>query len=160
MALVQPLTPTLYTVVASLPRGARLEKEVVVHSGLFVAVDPNFADSNGDEIERTPTFSQGDVHIVTQCDTTSQWQVTENVMPTDRDTRLELHWEVSHFLPSTEACAVLFVRGHSTGAGDPIKRLKAASALSPFLTRTLSAKVFVSPEIGEPEQCTFFQSFP
>ncbi|KIM68824.1 hypothetical protein SCLCIDRAFT_13563 [Scleroderma citrinum Foug A] len=160
MAADGPLTPTLYTVVTSLPRGARLEKEVVVHSGLFVAVDPNFADSNGDEIERTPTFSQGDVHIVTQCDTTSQWQVTENVMPTDRDTRLELHWEVSHFLPSTEACAVLFVRGHSTGAGDAIKRLKAASALSPFLTRTLSAKVFVSPEIGEPEQCTFFQSFP
>jgi len=72
MALVQCLTPTLYAVVASLPRGARLEKEVVVHSGLFVSIDPNFPDSNGDEIERTPTFNQGNVHIVTQCHVMSQ----------------------------------------------------------------------------------------
>ncbi|KAL4076098.1 hypothetical protein J3A83DRAFT_4224936 [Scleroderma citrinum] len=134
----EPLMPTLYTVVASLPRGARLEKEVVVHSGRFVSLDPNLVDSGSDEIERTPSFDQGDILLAIQGD--------------------QIHWEVSHFLPSSEACAVLFVQGLTGGASesavsttDTVRRLKAVLALSPFLTRTLSAKVFVSPGFREPE---------
>lgn len=81
-------------------------------------------------------------------------------MPADQDSRLELHWEVSHFLPSSEACALLFVRG-LTGSGSNSaaatgNRLKAVPALSPFLTRSLSSKVFISPKVGEPDQCAFF----
>ena len=67
IASMQPLAPTLYAVVASLPRGARLEKEVVVHSGRFVTIDPDFTDNDGDEIERIPTFEQGDVRSFIQC---------------------------------------------------------------------------------------------
>lgn len=63
----EKLTPTLYTVVSSLPRGARVEKHVLVHSGRFVVPDPESSrqEEHGVEeeelvIDKTPEFSQGD----------------------------------------------------------------------------------------------------
>lgn len=60
------LTPTLYAVLSSLPRGARVEKQVLVHSGRFVTSDPESSkeeDVEEDEpaVDKSPEFAQGDV---------------------------------------------------------------------------------------------------
>lgn len=138
-AAENPPTPTLYAVVTSLPRGARLEKVVVVHSGRCTLSDPDHTNDGTEFVERTPEFFQGDLP------------------PTSLDGQLELYWEVSHFAPSSEACAVLFIRclvgeaSSSTAIAnameDVTKRLRSVSALSPFLTRTLVSKIFVRPGI-------------
>lgn len=111
----------------------------------------------------------------------------------------ELHWEVSHFPPSSEACAVIVVRGFSSlsTASSPssasraqashlsdedisgtagvnaspegdrsgshgtnespsevlANKLRTIPFLVPFITRTLTAKVFASPGFGENEKC-------
>lgn len=134
-----PLVPTLYAVVTSLPRGARLEKVVVVHSGRCALSDPDHMDDDEEIVERTPEFHQG------------------NLTPTGNDGQLELYWEVSYFSPLGEGCAVLFVRcllGEASPSAviaeaieDAAKRLKSVPALSSFLTRTLVSKIFVRPGI-------------
>lgn len=134
-----PLTPTLYVVVSSLPRGARLEKVVVVHSGRCALSNPDPMDDDGEIVERIPEFLQGKLTTI------------------GGDGQLELYWEVSHFLPLSEACAVLFIRCpggeacSSTVTVDAMEGaaegLKSVPALSPFLTRTLASKTFVRPGI-------------
>lgn len=138
-----PLTPTLYVVVSSLPRGARLEKVVVVHSGRCALSSPDPTDDDAEIVERIPEFLQGKL---TTC---------------SGDGQLELYWEVSHFLPLSEACAVLFIRCpvdgvcSSTVIVDAMEGaaegLKSVPALSPFLARTLVSKIFVRPGI-EPDE--------
>ncbi|KAI6130411.1 hypothetical protein EDD16DRAFT_1085596 [Pisolithus croceorrhizus] len=135
-----PPTPTLYAVVSSLPRGARLEKVVVVHSGRCALSNPDPADDNGEIVECIPRFFQG------------------NLTTTSEDGQLEFYWEASHFLPLSEACAVLFVRcpvGEACSSTvlvdameDAAKGLKSLPALAPFLERTLVSKIFPRPGIG------------
>lgn len=60
------LTPTLHVVLSSLPRGARVEKQVLVHSGRFVASDPESSkEEDGEEdepaVDKSPEFVQGNV---------------------------------------------------------------------------------------------------
>lgn len=62
----QSRIPTLYAVLASLPRGARIEKQVVVHSGRFVVPDPDAEDETCKEegaemitVEKAPEFVMG-----------------------------------------------------------------------------------------------------
>ncbi|KAG2349032.1 hypothetical protein BDR05DRAFT_873705 [Suillus weaverae] len=48
-------TPTLFLVVASLPRGARIEKQVLVHTGEFTVPD----EDTFTQVSRTPDFLSG-----------------------------------------------------------------------------------------------------
>ncbi|KAH7887634.1 hypothetical protein F5I97DRAFT_862930 [Phlebopus sp. FC_14] len=87
----EPRSPTLFTVLHSLPRGARVEKQVVVHSGRFVIPCPDAVGEASEEdsaemitIEKNPEFVMG--------------EITTGVDIGDA----EIHWEVSHFPPSSE----------------------------------------------------------
>ncbi|KAG1907061.1 meiotically up-regulated 71 protein [Suillus fuscotomentosus] len=51
-------TPTLFLVVASLPRGARIEKQVLVHTGKFTVLD----EDTFIQVSHTPEFVSGDIH--------------------------------------------------------------------------------------------------
>ncbi|KAG1892328.1 meiotically up-regulated 71 protein [Suillus subluteus] len=53
-------TPTLFLVVASLPRGARVEKQVLVHTGEFTVPDED--EDTFTQVSRTPEFLSGDIH--------------------------------------------------------------------------------------------------
>jgi hypothetical protein len=61
-------TPTLYAVLSSLPRNARIEKQVLVHSGRFVPSDPESSEEVDDEpaVDKSPEFTQGKV-ILPRC---------------------------------------------------------------------------------------------
>ncbi|KAG2152366.1 meiotically up-regulated 71 protein [Suillus cothurnatus] len=54
-------TPTLFLVVASLPRGARVEKQVLVHTGQFTVPDED--EDTFTQVSRTPEFLSGDIHV-------------------------------------------------------------------------------------------------
>lgn len=56
------LTPTLYAVLSSLPRDARIEKQVLVHSGRFVTFDPESSNEEEEDeqaVVKSPEFVQG-----------------------------------------------------------------------------------------------------
>ncbi|KAF8450553.1 hypothetical protein L210DRAFT_2396719 [Boletus edulis BED1] len=91
--LVDGLTPTLYAVLSSLPRGARIEKQVFVHSGRFVTWDREEEDES--VVDKSPEFTQGDI------------TVQHSECP---GAEIQVHYEISGFPPSSEACAVVFVR--------------------------------------------------
>jgi hypothetical protein len=63
---------------------------------------------------------------------------------------IQVHYEISGFPPSSEACAVVFVRDSDMpGLQDAlvaqaVVQLKAIQDFTPFLERTLAAKAFVS----------------
>ncbi|KIL00598.1 hypothetical protein PAXRUDRAFT_129434 [Paxillus rubicundulus Ve08.2h10] len=149
VGLVDGTTPTLCAVLSSLPRGARIEKQVLVHSGRFVDHDgeSTFEDTEEEEgsvMDRPPEFVDGLV--------TAQ-------LPELPDTQVHVYYEISHFMPSTEACAVFFVRG-LVASQDLLftqiaNKIKALPAFAPFVVRTLTAKVFVGPGFGESEKCTW-----
>ena len=56
---IAKLVPTLYAVVSSLPRGARVEKQVVVHSGRFVTLDARDHGETDEVVVVSPEFIQG-----------------------------------------------------------------------------------------------------
>ncbi|KAG1872754.1 Endoribonuclease L-PSP/chorismate mutase-like protein [Suillus tomentosus] len=53
-------TPTLFLVVASLPRGARVEKQVLVHTAKFTVLDED--EDTFIQVSRTPEFVSGNIH--------------------------------------------------------------------------------------------------
>ncbi|KAG1759806.1 hypothetical protein EDD22DRAFT_848950 [Suillus occidentalis] len=104
-------TPTLFLVVASLPRGARIEKQVLVHTGEFTVPDgdedtftqvprlPDFlcGDIHAEhtQIFRTVDFLPGNVHV--ECDMTAS---SEMILGSTRPSML--NWQVSRFdVPGT-----------------------------------------------------------
>ncbi|KAG2757390.1 hypothetical protein P692DRAFT_201843350 [Suillus brevipes Sb2] len=111
-------TPTLFLVVASLPRGARVEKQVLVHTGEFTVPD-----------EDEDTF--------TQCDMTAS---SETIIGSTRPSML--NWQVSRFdVPGTSPlCVVICARGHPSQE-DAIELGKIPS-LCAFWKTALSAKLF------------------
>jgi len=153
---VDGLTPTLYAVLSSLPRGARIEKHVLVHSGRFVISDP---ESSGEEhgaeeelvMDKTPEFSQGDTAVqLPECD----------------GAEVQIHYEISSFPPSTEACAVVFMRDSGTHsvredtlfAQATAVRLKEIQEFVPFLEHTLVAKAFVNIQSSGRLVIPFFEA--
>ncbi|KAI9574698.1 hypothetical protein HD554DRAFT_2166162 [Boletus coccyginus] len=134
------LTPTLYAILSSLPRGARLEKQVLVHSGRFVTsnVDSCEEEDEGDDepaVDKSPEFVQGDMTVQ---------------HPKCPGADIQVHYEISGFPPSSEACAVVFVRvAGMPGLRDALVaeaafQMKTRQDFTPFLERTLTAKAFVS----------------
>lgn len=162
------LTPTLYAVLSSLPRGARIEKQVLVHSGRFVTSDPESSreeDGEDDElvVDKSPEFAQGNiVHLYTVkvphqfgifWSTLSRNKNKDDITvqhPEYRDAEIQIRYEISGFPPSSEACAIVFVRDSDTPSmrdalvSQAASQMKAIQGFTPFLKRTLAAKVFVS----------------
>ncbi|KAF8845824.1 adenine nucleotide alpha hydrolases-like protein [Paxillus ammoniavirescens] len=67
VGLVDGITPTLYAVLSSLPRGARIEKQVLVHSGRFIdhGGESLFEDTEEEEtvVDKPPEFVNGSVSL-------------------------------------------------------------------------------------------------
>lgn len=169
LILWQPkkLTPTLYAVLSSLPRGARIEKQVLVHSGRFITLDLDSSDEEEAEedqqvMDKSPEFTQGvnvlhlDVYNITDSfvpipvyGNDNKGDVTAQ-HPECPGAEIQLHYEISRFSPSSEACAVVFVRDSDVpGARDALiaqaaAQMKTIQNFTPFLERTLAAKAFVS----------------
>ncbi|KAG9317438.1 hypothetical protein JVU11DRAFT_1638 [Chiua virens] len=141
---VDGLTPTVYVVLLSLPRGARVEKQVLVHSGRFVVSDPDSSKEEEDEEElvvaKSPQFVQGD--LLVQHPECTMVQNFRSIM------------KYPGFLHSSETCAIMFVR-HSdvphlpdTLAVQAVIQMRAIQEFTPFIERTLVAKAFVSHSNG------------
>ncbi|KAF9247329.1 hypothetical protein BU15DRAFT_39022 [Melanogaster broomeanus] len=169
-------TPTLYVVLSSLPRGARVEKQVLVHSGRFVVPcleSPSEEEEEEMLVDKSPEFVQGSVSmppfLYNEAD--GLGPETKNItgdvtaqLPGLSDAQVQVYYEISHFMPSTEACAVFFVRGLDAPRDALVThiadKMKAVPEFAPFLMRTLAAKVFVSPGFGESERCKWCPSCP
>ncbi|KAH7916170.1 hypothetical protein BJ138DRAFT_1169482 [Hygrophoropsis aurantiaca] len=89
-SLAQPLqefnNPTLIVAVKSLPRDARIEKQVLIHSGRCMVADE---DGELTTQSKTPSYAEDDL-------------VTDSG---------KIHWEASHFDEINASCAIIFVRG-------------------------------------------------
>lgn len=65
------------------------------------------------------------------------------------DAEIRIHYEISGFPPSSEACAVVFVRDSDTPSLQDVLvvqgaiQMKMIRDFTPFLRRTLAAKAFV-----------------
>jgi hypothetical protein len=63
---------------------------------------------------------------------------------------IQVHYEISGFPPSSEACAVVFIRDSDMPSlrdaliAQAVVQMKAIQDFAPFLERTLAAKAFVS----------------
>ncbi|KAG1752662.1 uncharacterized protein EDB91DRAFT_1103724 [Suillus paluster] len=122
--------PMLFLIVASLPRGARVEKQVLVHSGHFTVPDED-DEGTFTEVSRTPEFLSGDIHVEDATVATST-STTPSV----------LNWQVSRFdVSGSSPCTVtICARGHPSPE-DALK-LRNLSSLSAFWERALSARLF------------------
>ncbi|KAG6378701.1 hypothetical protein JVT61DRAFT_12973 [Boletus reticuloceps] len=158
--LIDGLIPTLYAVLSSLPRGARIEKQVFVHSGRFVTLDLEEGDES--VVDKSPEFTQGKAstlalsmllthrHVLfdlSRNENKGDMTVQHSECP---GAEIQVHYEISGFPPSSEACAVVFVRDSDLpGPRDvlvaqAVVQMKAIHDFTPFLERTLAAKAFVS----------------
>jgi len=88
LALQAPSSPTLFLVSKELPKGAVVEKQVILHTGRCPVVD----DGEMALQKRVPLFEQGDL----------AWGDGSVI-----------HWEVSKFgdCGSTSSCAIIFFKG-------------------------------------------------
>ncbi|KAG0709763.1 hypothetical protein DFH29DRAFT_1012164 [Suillus ampliporus] len=121
-------TPMLFLVVASLPRGARVEKQVLVHTGCFTIPDEDDEDTFT-QISRIPEFLSGDIHV------------ERTTVATTSTTPSVLNWQVSRFdVPGTLQCAVICARGHPSP--EDALELKNLPSLSAFWETALSARLF------------------
>ncbi|KAG1833394.1 hypothetical protein EV424DRAFT_1365178 [Suillus variegatus] len=142
-------TPTLFLVVASLPRGARIEKQVLVHTGKFTVLD----EDTFIQVSHTPEFVSGDIHAErTQILHTAEF-LSEDVDP-ECGTKVSseailnstrppiLNWQVSRFDVSgiSPQCVVICARGHPSRE-DAIE-LEKIPLLSAFWATALSARLF------------------
>ncbi|KAG1872757.1 hypothetical protein C8R48DRAFT_695539, partial [Suillus tomentosus] len=126
-------TPTLFLVVASLPRGARVEKQVLVHTAKFTVLDED--EDTFIQVSRTPEFVSGDVDP--ECGT----KVSSEVILSSTRPPI-LNWQVSRFdVPGTSPqCVVICARGHPSRE-DAIE-LEKIPLLSAFWATALSARLF------------------
>lgn len=141
-------TPTLFLVVASLPRGARVEKQVLVHTGIFMVPDED--EDMFTQVSRTPEFLSGDIHakrtqisraadflsgdVHAECSMTAS---SEMVLGSTRPSIL--NWQISRFDMSPQ-CVVICARGRPSQE-DAIELGKIPS-LCAFWEKALSARLF------------------
>lgn len=144
-------TPTLFLVVASLPRGVRVEKQVLVHTGEFTVPDED--EDTFTQVSRPPEFLSGDIHaertqifrtadflpgdVHAECDMTAS---SEMILGSTRPSIL--NWQVSRFdVPGTSPlCVVICACGHPSQE-DAIE-LRKIPSLSAFWETALSARLF------------------
>jgi len=113
-------TPTLFLVVAGLPKGALIEKQVLYHTGRgFSAADDGNEDDTAAPVSfpasyGTEAFSEGDTEVLL---------------------------EVSHLEHAAASAMVICGRG-SSGWANVSHRLKAVAQLEGRLTRALSVRLF------------------
>ncbi|KAG2156182.1 hypothetical protein DEU56DRAFT_906354 [Suillus clintonianus] len=119
--------PTLFLVVASLPRGARVEKQVLVHTGNFTVPDEDDEDTFT-QISRAPDFLSGDIDAKTVAAVASRPSV--------------LNWQVSRFDVSgtSPPCMVICARGYPSQ--EDALELRNLSSLIAFWETALSARLF------------------
>ncbi|KAG1755567.1 hypothetical protein EDB19DRAFT_1661988 [Suillus lakei] len=147
-------TPALFLVVASLPRGARVEKQVLVHTGNFTVPDEDDEDTFT-QISRTPECLSGDIHAErTQIPRTAEflsWSgdgyaecgmtaSSEMILGSTRPSVLS--WQVSRFdVPGTSPLCVV-ICAHGYPSQEDALELRNLPLLSAFWETALSARLF------------------
>ncbi|KAI0650350.1 hypothetical protein C8Q79DRAFT_380328 [Trametes meyenii] len=122
--------PTLFVVVPELPKGALVEKQVILHTGQADVPD----EDDGTVVRRNvePLYEKG------ECGTLNG----------------ALHWEVSSFRETPSKVVLVCVRGEDR---ELLDQLRAVSTLSSLRLEALSVRLFYN--VGKPEAASSALSF-
>jgi diphthine-ammonia ligase len=113
-------SPIVFLVVKELPKGALVEKQVLVHSGRCQVID------DGEVVveNMTPEFKQGSQEYENGC---------------------TVHWEFSWFRANNGSSAIIYLKGDFS---DSLTKLKqTCSSMSPILASTLAVRYFYCPGV-------------
>lgn len=100
-----PSSPTLLLVSKELPKGAVVEKQVLLHTGRCPVVD----DGEMTLQKRVPLFEQG--HYLKNRKHRKHLLIAFSTGDLTFDDGSIIHWEISKFNESTTSCAVIFLKG-------------------------------------------------
>jgi len=119
-----PTSPTLFLVSKELPKGAFIEKQVLLHTGRCPDVD----DGEMTLQERVPSFEQGDLHF---------------------DEESLIHWEVSESHDCESAsCTVIFLKGDFSNKMPKLQDV--IPSLSSVVASAFSIRLFYSQSATNP----------
>ncbi|KAI5123446.1 hypothetical protein M0805_006150 [Coniferiporia weirii] len=115
--------PTLFIGAKSLPKGAQVETQVIVHTGQYTAID----DEETEVRQCKPIFEKGDISA----------------------TGCSVHWEVSYFAEVSAFCAILAVKGNPR---EIVNRLKNEIKTPDIWRYTYSVRLFHMGVFNENER--------
>ncbi|KIM46059.1 hypothetical protein M413DRAFT_441121 [Hebeloma cylindrosporum] len=122
--LQTPRAPLIFLVVKELPKGAFVEKQVLLHSGRCQVID----DYDGELVveNMAPDFEEGSREYGDGC---------------------VVHWEVSWFKANNASCAVIYLKGDFS---DKMMRLGDICAAMPsILESTITVRYFYCPGVND-----------